>query len=167
MKILITAIFILTYIGIAYPVGYSCNSPFYTHFLYMFQHTGILHLLINLFSFLSLFTFLSKVIHPVLLFLYVYLSAVIASFCSAAPLPTVGVSGMTCALIAIYAILPLLGKKLIIRNTKKYLSWLFLTATSLLITSFIPAVNASNHFFALLCGAAFALIDHLTTKHHA
>lgn len=159
MKYLLAALFIFAYICKP-DIGYSQNSPLYTHFLYMFAHAGFIHLIINLISFLSLFSFLSKVIPPVWLFLYSYLSAVFASFFSSGPQPTVGASGMVCGLIAIYAILPLLGKKLIIQNRKKYLLWIIYTSIALITSFFFTSVNSANHFFALLAGAIFSVIDH-------
>lgn len=158
MKYLLIIVF--TFIYIANPnIGYSQNSPLYTHFIYMFGHNGLIHLFVNLISFFSLFNFLSKVISPAILFIYVYLSAVIASFFSSASLPTVGASGMICALIAIYALLPLFGKKLIIQNRRKFFRWLMYTLAALIISSCFPAINAANHFFALLSGIFFTIID--------
>ena len=159
MKYLITTLFLFAYICKP-DIGYSQNSPLYTHFLYMFAHVGFIHLTINLISFLSLFKFLSKVISPVWLFLYSYLSAVLASFFSSRPQPTVGASGMVCGLIAIYAILPLLGKKLIIQNRKKYFHWIIYTSIALTASFFFSSVNSANHSFALLAGAIFSIIDH-------
>lgn len=165
MKYIIPAIFILIYAGNYHNLGYSCQSPLYTHFTYMFQHASLLHLILNTYTFIILFNRLSKILPAFRLTFYIYTAAIITSFCSAHTTPTVGASGMIMAQLAIYITLPILGKKLIITSRKHFYTYLTFTALSITFTSMHPAVNALNHLFAFLTGILFALIEnHLPHK---
>lgn len=159
MKHIIPAIFITVYLTGCQQLGYSTQSPLYTHFTYMFQHANIIHLIINTYSYTTLFNKLSATIPPLRLATYTYSAALITSFCSAHPTPTVGASGMIMALLAIYITLPILGKKLTIVSQKRFYTWVTFTLLTATITSWLPAINALNHLFAFITGTLLALIE--------
>lgn len=158
MNYAIPFIFLLVYIS-RLPLGYSDTSPLYTHFCYMFQHANLLHLTLNTISYLSFFTILKKIINPVLLFIYAYTAALIASFPSTHPTPTVGASGMIYTLIAIYIILTLKGKKMTITDKRKYTLWLIFLIISTAITALSPNINNLNHLSAFLTGIIIGTIE--------
>lgn len=159
MKYIIPLIFTLTYLGGYRQLGYSSQSPLYTHFTYMFQHANLLHLIINTYTFFILFKRLSATLPVTRLILYTYTAAVITSFCSKHTTPTIGASGMIMALLAIYITLPILGKKLIITSPKRFYTYLLSSILSATIFSMLPAVNTLNHLFAFLTGILFASIE--------
>lgn len=158
MKYLFLLIFILIYLS-GINIGYAQHTPEYTHFVYMFQHTNILHLTLNTFSFISFARMLEKVIPQYFLYGYVYVAAVIASYASIKLHPTIGASGMVFALLGIYITLSICGKKLKIINKSKYLIWLFSIITSAVILAFNPHINNLNHLYAFIIGTIVGIIE--------
>lgn len=158
MNYVIPLMFLLVYIS-KIPLGYSDTSPLYTHFTYMLQHASLIHLTLNTISFLSFFAILKKVINPCLLTAYAYTAALIASFLSIHPKPTVGASGMIYALIAIYITLTLKGKKMALTDKRKYILWLIFLILSTAITALSPNINNLNHLSAFLIGIIFGIIE--------
>lgn len=81
-------------------LGFSSSSGIWTRFTYIFAHTGLLHLLLNLISYRTFLTVMRKLgisrLLPV-----AFASAVIATFGSAQPLPTVGLSGVVYGMLGL------------------------------------------------------------------
>lgn len=145
-------------------VGYSISSPSYTYFLYMFQHSGVVHLVINLLSLCSFLQFLRKVIPVWLLFVYVYCSAVIAACFSAVMLPTVGASGVIYSCVGIYLSLLFWGKRLKVGNKRSFFMWLCVIAVGSVVSAFNPHINNLNHLAGFCSGIVAGTIDNFFRK---
>lgn len=146
MQYLIVIIFIATYLLSDLSVGYYELSPLYTHFTYMFQHAGWMHLILNSLAFIGLYRALSKELKFVLL--RIILIAFVGSFMSVYLVPTVGASGM------IYAMLGMcLGLQFTGRWKLKNLKFvLFSIAFMLLISFFKHTSNFGLHVWCLVFG---------------
>jgi membrane associated rhomboid family serine protease len=102
MKYLYILTFIIVYVSFGLELGYTDSSLWYTHFTYMFQHAGIVHLLLNSIAFISLFTALEKQVNKWLLSACIIAISFLASFAAMHDMPTVGASGMVYAMIGMF-----------------------------------------------------------------
>jgi membrane associated rhomboid family serine protease len=103
VKYIFVLVFILVHIFFDARLGYSNSSPLWTHFTYMFQHAGAVHLLINSLAFISIFRILERIIPKYRLALTIVILGVSVSFCVSYDLPVVGASSMICFMIGMYA----------------------------------------------------------------
>ena len=166
MKYLFVLIFIIVYI-INPPLeiwGFSSYCPLskgtseaegfwigiIPHLTYMFLHAGIIHLLINSFSFVSAWIIMKRFYRKGYFYVVPFALAFLTSFI---PLcifdkPTVGVSGVVYAMIGM--ILPYFNFK------KTYLFYLSI-ALSLIVSFFIHSSNFYLHLFCFIGGVLFTV----------
>lgn len=105
--IVIVAFIVATLLKVS---GYSDISPLWTHFTYMFPHSGFFHLLINSIAYFSLFKFLQQIYSKWFLLIIPFVVAVAMSFFSSYPIPTVGASGMIYTMLGFYVATVINGK---------------------------------------------------------
>ena len=153
MSYLFIAILIAVYFIFDTSLGYSLTSPVYTHFTYVFQHAGLLHLVANSISFLSFYNLLHRVCNA---FYYPYLIAVLSSFFSEYDKVTVGASGMIYAMIGMTIGYAFKGEKLKITSKKKFALMILLILVSLLI-GFFNGSNNVVHIISLILGIIVVL----------
>lgn len=148
MNYIIVLTFLLVYNLFDTSLGYSHTSPLYTHFTYVFQHAGIVHLIANSISFISFSNLLGKVTNA---FYYPYLIAVLASFASEYDKPTVGASGMDYAMIGMVLAYACKGDKIKIVDKRKFALMVGLICISIGL-GFITGSNNAIHIYSLLIG---------------
>ena len=154
MKYIFTLSFILTYIFFGVELGYTDTSEWYTHITYMFQHSTLIHLCVNLFSFIAMWLALQRCMKQRLI-LPVFAIAVVASFLpyTSFSTPTVGVSG------AVYAMMGML-MPFIYKNKNFYIY--ILSILIVLVVSFInPNINFFIHLYCLVLGIAYGYLKKL------
>lgn len=141
--------------------GYSSNSPLILrgvreaggvipHLTYMFLHANIIHLLVNSFSFLSMWIIMKRFYRKGYFYFIPFILAVLTSFI---PLcifdkPTVGVSGVIYAMIGM--ILPYY-------HIKKFYLFYISIAVSLIISFYVPSINFYLHLFCFIGGILFTV----------
>jgi len=150
MKYLFVLIFIIFYSFFGLELGYTQLFPIWKHFTYIFQHAGIIHLLINSLSFISAWIIMKRFYKKGYFYLVPFVLAFLTSFI---PLcifdkPTVGVSGVVYAMIGM--ILPYFNFK------KAYLFYLSI-AVSLIVSFFIHSSNFYLHLFCFISGVLFTV----------
>lgn len=117
----------------------SCNSPLYTHFVYLLGHASILHWACNSWSLLVLHNLFSRYRMAA-----AYICAVAVSFIPSAR-PVIGVSVIVCFFIGFY--LTVLWKQ---NRTA-----VFLTAALLLLSCALPGFAGFYHIITAVCGFTF------------
>lgn len=158
MKYIIVLLFVTIFILFDNSLGYTRNSPFYTHFTYMFQHAGIVHLIINSFAFIGVFRMTEQFVKSWKLSVLAVLSAFAASFFSIYTVPTVGASALIYSMLGIYIGITLTGKNIQITDKRKYTLFLVCMALGLLISCFRSNSNFAVHIWSLALGAGMGLV---------
>jgi len=154
MKYLFVLSFVIVFIFFDKSVGCTDTSPLWKHFTYMFQHAGVVHLIINSLAFIGMFRVLERVVNKYVLALSVLEIGFFASFLSSHEIPTVGISGAVYAMAGIY--LALIGsKKLIVKDRNKLYIYLFSINLCLTVSFFNPHSNFRLHVFSLIFGFIF------------
>lgn len=160
MRYFFLFVFLFVYLVCDVRLGYSVGSPFYTHFTYMWQHAGLVHLVMNGCSFVSLWKCLCpRSVPGVRLLLYVYLSAVGASFFSEYQAVTVGASGMIFGLLGVYLVVVAEGKRLRVNDRAGFVWWLVVVAVVSVGGSLLLFVNGFNHLFSFVGGVVCGLAE--------
>jgi len=152
MKYLILLLFVIIFLLFDTNLGYAYGSPFYTHLSYMFQHSGIAHLIINSIAFIGVFRMTEQFIKSWELFVLAIISAFAASFFSIYTIPTVGASSLIYAMLGIYICITLLSKRAQIINKRKYLFFLLCVAIGLWISYLKGNSNFAVHLWSLAIG---------------
>lgn len=155
MQYLIVAIFIATYLLSDLSIGFYYLSPFYTHFTYMFQHVGWMHLILNSLAFIGLYRALSKQLKFVLP--RIIWIAFICSFMSVYLVPTVGASGMIYAMLGMCLGLQFTGQWKL-QNLKLVL---FSIVAMLMISFFKHTSNFGLHVWCLVFGILDIMFSNL------
>jgi membrane associated rhomboid family serine protease len=129
----------------------------------MFQHAGIVHLIVNSLAFIGMFRVLEKFVNRWYISVSAVLIAFMMSFLSMYDIPTVGASAMVYVMIGIYISVTQLYDNIKIVNRKKYILFLLCVAVSLIVSYFKPQSNFFLHAFSLLmgisCGVAFSIYE--------
>jgi len=154
MKYLFVIVFIIVFILFDKSIGYTDTSPVWTHFTYMFQHAGIIHLTLNSLAFIGMFRVLEKIINKYILSATILSIGVAASFISTYQLPTVGISGAVYAMIGIYLSM-ITTKKLIIKDKSKFIIFVLSVLICLVISFFKTNSNFQLHIFSLMIGYVY------------
>lgn len=157
MKYIYVLIFIVVYIICGLEIGYTYQSSLYTHFTYMFQHSGIVHLLINSLAFIGMFRTMEKFVNKWLLSVSIIIISFAASFTAMYDIPTVGASAMIYAMIGMFFGMTIYCKNIKITDTKKYLLFLSVVVISLTISFFKHNSNFALHFFSMIWGGIISL----------
>jgi membrane associated rhomboid family serine protease len=118
----------------------------------MFQHTGILHLVINSIAFIGMFRSLEKCVNKWTLSVSIILTAFVTSFFSMYEIPTVGASSMIYAAIGIFIALSSISDKIKIVDRRKYALFILAVILSLTVSGFKPNSNFWLHAYSLLFG---------------
>jgi len=164
MKYLFVFIFIVVFILFGLGLGYTSTSPIYTHFTYMFQHAGIIHLIINSLAFISMFRQVEKYMNKFLLSGLIILCAFVSSFFAMYQIPTVGASSMVYSLLGIYLGLITLSDKIKIADTRKFLLFIFCITVVLSVSYFKHNSNFLVHIYSLLIGFMISIPLSLSKK---
>lgn len=151
MQYIIVLLFIIIYLISDLSLGYYYLSPLYTHFTYMFQHAGWMHLILNSLAFITLYRVLSKYIKYLLLVIIVI--GFCASFLSVYLVPTVGASSMVYAMLGMCVGLEI-TKQWKLKNIKMFL---FSVCLMLCISFFKHSSNFGLHVWSLVFGLAYVL----------
>jgi membrane associated rhomboid family serine protease len=161
MRYLFTIAFVLVYLFFGIEWGYTTVSPLWTHLAYMFQHAGVMHLVVNSIAFTGMFRVVEKSVNKYVLAAFIIIASFIASFIppSVYPTPTVGASSLTYVLIGIY-----------LTNTKLPLSkpmtlFILTVSISLAISFFKSNSNFFLHLFCLAAGFAPTSLKRCFQKH--
>lgn len=157
-KYLFVFIFIFVFAWFDKSLGYSTTSSVYTHFTYMFQHAGVIHLTVNSLTFIGMFRSVEKYINKYILSITIISISVASSFLSIYDMPTVGASSMIYAMIGIYIPIIILYDKAIIINKKKYTMFIFFIFISLIISYLKNNSNFWLHVYSLLIGISSGII---------
>lgn len=125
----------------------NCDSPWYTHFTYIFCHAGWMHLIINAYALLHLVfichaSWRNMSVAWVISFLLPYTGE----------MPVVGMSTL------IYALLGL-----VIVDSPKWITLIAINAAIILSSVFIPHIAVIPH---LVCFASGIIIGYLTSVRH-
>ncbi|MFT3994397.1 MAG: rhomboid family intramembrane serine protease [Dysgonomonas sp.] len=164
MKYLFVLIFIVVFILFGVDLGYTTSSPLYTHITYMFQHAGIIHLLINSLAFISMFRQVEKYVNKYLLSFLIILCAFASSFLAMYQIPTVGASSMVYAMLGIYLGLIAFCDKIKIADTRKFLLFIFCIVAILSASYFKHNSNFLVHICSLLIGFVVSIPISLSQK---
>lgn len=163
MKHLFILSFIITYLCFGLELGYTATSYWTTHITYSFQHSGIVHLLINCIAFYSIFNLLEKCISPVIITLALLTIAFSVSFLCIYSRVVVGASSMLYAMVGIYCFLLVIRKIQINNSTRLYTSLAFIFLS--LAVGFLKSNTAGMlHLLSYIAGFVFCAIYYLFTK---
>ncbi|MDR1525156.1 MAG: rhomboid family intramembrane serine protease [Tannerella sp.] len=152
MKYLFVLLFIIVFCLFDKNLGYTNASPWWTHFTYLFQHAGIVHLLINSLSFIGMFRLLEKFINRWVLSVSVITVGFVASFLSMYNAPTVGASAMVYAMVGIFFSMVNLCGDIKILDKKKFAVFIVGIAACLFISASKGNSNFFLHVFSLILG---------------
>ena len=119
MKYLYVVIFISVFATFGLELGYTNNTPIYTHATYMFQHSGVIHLTINSLAFTGMFRTMEKFVNKWFLSAIIITTSFAASFTAIYNIPTVGASGMIYTMIGMFFGLIISGE-IKIKDKKNY-----------------------------------------------
>lgn len=154
LKYIVSLLFVIIYVLFGNELGFSTSSPWWTHFTYPLQHTGLVHLVLNTLVFVTASRVMEKYVSWKILFPAIYSFAVIASFFAEQSLPTVGASGMVYAIFGMEAVIVLFN-----RSVWKQKAFFFSTILLMLLVSFLNAgSNFTVHSLSFLFGFAFYAI---------
>lgn len=152
MKYIYVLIFIIVFIFFGLELGYTYQSPFYTHFTYMFQHSGVVHLLINSLAFIGMFRTMEKLVNKWMLSASIIAVSFAASFISIYNIATVGASAMIYTMFGMFFGMTTYCKNIKIADTKKYLLFLSVVLISLTISFFKHNSNFVLHLSSMILG---------------
>ncbi len=154
LKYCFPLVFLIVFLSFDTSIGFTDDSALWTHFTYMFQHAGWLHLIINSIAFVGMFMTLGRFVSKWWLVLMCLLGGFTASFAGEYHLPTVGASGMVYVMIGIYISYTLFSKDVKITSVKKY-AWFVVSSIAMLAAGwFLHGVN----FWLHLCGFGLGLV---------
>ena len=146
MKYIFILTFMIVYTLYGKELGYTTSSGFHTHLSYMFQHSGIIHLILNSIAFFSLFHILQHRINKYLLAICIMGISCAVSFISEHDIPTIGASGMVYAMIGIYI------HAYKITASRKYLKFITVVTVGLAVSLLNENSNFLLHVYSMLCG---------------
>jgi len=150
MKYLFVITFIVVYACFGNEIGYTSNSPVWAHITYMFQHTGLIHLLFNSIAFIGMYAALSINIKKWQIITFPIICAFTASFLPLASfdIPTIGASGVVYAMIGMHIAKTL---RRAFKN-KQYRLYLLCILICLTASLFNPNSNFWLHLYASALG---------------
>ena len=157
MKYLFVLIFILVFFLFGLELGYTDTSPLYTHLAYMFQHAGIIHLIINSLAFISIFRQVERCVNKYLLSGLIILCAFASSFLAMYQIPTIGASSMVYVMLGIYLGLITFPDKIKIADTRKFLLFIICIVVVLSVSYFKHNSNFLVHIYSLLIGCIVSI----------
>ena len=157
MKYIYVLIFIVVFILFGLEIGYTNHSPIYTHATYMFQHSGIVHLIINSLAFIGMFRTMEKFVNKWILSAAIIISAFTMSFVAMYDIPTVGASAMIYTMIGMFLGMTTFCNNIKIADTKKYLLFISVVVISLTISFFKHNSNFTLHVASMVLGFIISL----------
>ena len=134
-----------------YPLhfGYSETSNFYTHLTFMFVHSGLSHLIINLYVFYTLYEVLEKKLGSYALWLPLLVSF-LASFICQYKIPTIGLSGVVFSMLALFFVFYRLKRSNYILNA--------LILSIGLVVGYYSNVNIKLHIVCFLSSLVIGIV---------
>lgn len=154
---------IVTLLSTNTALGFYSGSSVLTHFIYVFNHAGVLHLILNCVAFYMFVRTLRIFISEEITLLGSYAIAVLASFFSEHNLPTVGCSGMIYAMAGFYLSAVLMWPGVKINNMKTLLISIFGIFISMFISSIDKSTNFNLHIISFVIGF-FSIVPFLKFK---
>jgi len=152
MKYVFVLVFILVYVFFGSELGYTNTSPFYTHITYLFQHAGLIHLMVNSLAFVGIFRATERLISKWILILASLTGGFLLSFLAADDLPTVGASGMIYMMTGLYVGITAFSNGIKILNLRKYVIFLTTVVIALTVSSLSKTSNHILHSLSFLTG---------------
>ena len=154
MQYLFILIFILVYCFYGKELGFTSTSLWYTHFTYMFQHAGWIHLIMNSIAFVGIFRVLKAFYRKRVICTIILISAYCSSLFSSHSIPTMGASGMIYAMFGMFT--SLLVEKQITwnKNTALFYGSIILT---IVISLLKPNSNFLLHVYSMFFGFIYSL----------
>ncbi len=143
---------IVTLLSTNTELGFYSGSSVLTHFTYVFNHAGVLHLILNCVAFYMFVRTLRIFISEEITLIGSYTIAVFASFYSEHNLPTVGCSGMIYAMAGFYLSAVLMWPGVKINNMKTLLISIFGIFISMFISSIDKSTNFNLHLISFVIG---------------
>lgn len=166
IKYIFVFLFLIVYYLFGLELGYTTTSMFYTHITYMFQHSGIIHILFNSVAFIVMFYNLQKLMNTWIIVISILLCGFAASFLSMYNIPTVGASSMIYTMVGIDIGMTLFCKKIKIANTGRYLLFICGLILCLSISAFRHNSNFLVHIYSLIFGFIISLLYSIYTNKH-
>jgi membrane associated rhomboid family serine protease len=151
VKYLFLPVFLLFFLFADLSVGYVRDAGMYTRITYMFQHAGVIHLLINAISFISLFRALERRYAPLYLSAIIMVAGFLATFALSYEQPVVGASGMIYAMAGIYAT-EVWRTFRSASGKRPALTWIACMFICLAVSFFLPRSAFALHLCAFLLG---------------
>jgi membrane associated rhomboid family serine protease len=152
MKYLFVLAFILCFALFDTAAGYTTVSPLWTHLTYQFQHSGLIHLLVNSLSFIGMFRLLERFVNRWLLSVLIIAVGFTASFLSMHDAPTVGASAMVYVMAGLFFSLIGLCRDIRILDKGKFSLFIFGMLACLTVSALKGNSNFFLHVFALIMG---------------
>ncbi len=152
MKYLFILSFIVVFALFGLELGYADGSPFYTHFTYMFQHAGLVHLIINSIAFIGMFHSMRRFAGKWYIVVSMLSCGFAASFLSAHEIPTVGASAIIYAMIGMYIGITSFSPRVKIADPRKYLLFITCVVMGLLVSLLRQNSNFLVHLWSLILG---------------
>ncbi|MDR0823889.1 MAG: rhomboid family intramembrane serine protease [Prevotella sp.] len=166
MKYIYVLIFIIVFVFCGLELGYTNQSPLYTHFTYMFQHSGVVHLIINSLAFTGMFRTMEKFVNMWILSASIIAVSFAASFIAMYDIPTVGASAMIYAMFGLFFGMTIYSKNIKIADTKKYLLFLSVVLISLIISFFKHNSNFVLHLSSMIVGFIISIPISIYDNHN-
>lgn len=130
--------------------SYSLGHEYPGVLLYMFSHANMMHLFVNLLSFIVIY----KAVDEPYLFFKMWVVAVLSGIGSIALLPTMGCSGMIVAMFGLF-IGQVINHRLRIIDKKQFAIYVLSFVFFLIICLFNRNINNINHLIALVIGFSY------------
>ncbi|GHV51419.1 hypothetical protein FACS1894181_13230 [Bacteroidia bacterium] len=162
MKYLFILSFVLVHAFCGNGLGYASGTPVWTHFTYMFQHSGIVHLATNSLAFIGMYRAMEKLAGKRALAIYILLLGFALSFAAQHDIPTVGASGMVYVMAGMYAgyIFPMKHSPAI--PPRNHILFLISILLFLVASYFKQNSNFALHIYSFLAGTfLYTILCHL------
>lgn len=171
MKYITTLIVSICFFIFETTYGFYSGSSTSSHFLYMFNHANIFHLILNCIGFLFVISIIDKFkfIKFRHKYIYPYLIAVFTSFVfNPYDIPTCGLSSVIYSLLGLFLSVSLFSRKAKIKNKKEFATfWIFITF-GMIISAIKESSNSLLHianfttYFIITIG--FISLEHLLLR---
>jgi membrane associated rhomboid family serine protease len=132
----------------------------------MFQHSGVVHLIINSLAFTGMFRTMEKFVNMWILSASIIAVSFAASFIAMYDIPTVGASAMIYAMFGLFFGMTIYSKNIKIADTKKYLLFLSVVLISLIISFFKHNSNFVLHLSSMIVGFIISIPISIYDNHN-
>jgi membrane associated rhomboid family serine protease len=154
VKYFFVLIFLVCFAWLDTNIGYTNASPVWTHITFQFQHAGVVHLLVNSFSFVGIFRLLERFVNRWLLAASIIIAGFTASFLSMYKTPTVGASAMIYAMIGMFLFLLARCSDIRVRDKRRFAVFI----AGILVCLSISALKVNSNFLLHLSALIFGVL---------